>query len=340
MDRIRVATVAHGACNPVRDRDSRGRLHIGPVTASPEIHDPAALDAKTRAQVIDAALAALREGYVFPDVAQEMARAVRAHQRRGDYRGLRSERAFAIQLTEDLRRVSHDEHLRVDYFPAMGADGPPGPPPPGQPPQGPPPGPGDHGITRVERLPGNIGLIAMRGFVPPSPGARDAIAEAMDAVHPTDALIFDMRQNGGGHPDMVALVCSYLFGPEPVQLSSFYGRDGALIDEFQTSEQVQGQRYGDKDVYVLTSARTFSGGEAFAYDLKHLDRATIIGETTGGGAHPMRGMPLPGNFGISVPFARPINPVTQTNWEGTGVIPDIAVPAEDALERALRADRN
>lgn len=183
-------------------------------------------------------------------------------------------------------------------------------------------------------------MIAMRGFVPPSPGARDAIAEAMDAVNTTDALIFDMRQNFGGSTETVALVCSYLVGPEPVELHSIYGRGDALINVSRTSEEVQGQRYGDKPVYVLTSARTVSGGEEFTYDLKHLDRATIIGETTAGAAHLTRPTPLTDHFGIMVPFARPINPVTQTNWEGTGVIPDIAVPAEDALERALRAARN
>jgi C-terminal processing protease CtpA/Prc len=87
---------------------------------------------------------------------------------------------------------------------------------------------------------------------------------------------------------------------------------------------------------VLTSDRTFSGGEEFAYNLKHFGRATIVGETTVGGAHPTEPVELPRDFVMGVPNARPVHPVTGTNWEGSGVEPDIAVPAETALEVALR----
>jgi C-terminal processing protease CtpA/Prc len=133
---------------------------------------------------------------------------------------------------------------------------------------------------------------------------------------------------------MVALVCSYLFGPEPVHLNDLYWREGNRTDEFWTRKELSGKRYLNKDVYVLTSKRTFSGAEEFTYNLKNLKRATIIGETTGGGAHPGGGFRINEHFGVFVPTGRAISPITKTNWEGTGVTPDISVPAEQAFHVA------
>ncbi|MCM3872588.1 MAG: S41 family peptidase, partial [Pyrinomonadaceae bacterium] len=139
------------------------------------------------------------------------------------------------------------------------------------------------------------------------------------------------RGNGGGSPEMVALVCSYLFGAEPVHLNDLYWREGNRTDEFWTRKEVVGKRYLNKDVYVLTSKRTFSGAEEFTYNLKNLKRATIIGETTGGGAHPGGGFRINEHFSMFVPSGRAISPITKTNWEGTGVKPDIEVPSDQAL---------
>lgn len=284
--------------------------------------DAGELDAAARTVVIDAALEALEDRYVFPDVAAEIAQAIRARQRRGDYDAMQFKRAFARQLTEDLQQVSNDQHLwvDVDYLPPSLE--PPAPPP--------------WGIEQARRLDGNVGLIPIRGFPPPDPQLRQALAEAMQTVHSTEALIFDLRNNDGGHPDMTVLVASYLFGPERMRFTSFHDRDG-LAEETFTSVELQGPRYGaDKPVYVLTSDRTFSGGEEFAYNLKHFGRATIVGETTAGGAHPTEPVELSAHLVMFVPSARPVHPVTGTNWEGSGVEPDIAVPAETALEVALR----
>ena len=285
--------------------------------------DAGQIDGAVHADVIDAALEALEDRYVFPEVAAEMAHAIRARQRRGDYDAMQSEWAFARQLTEDLQQVSDDKHLWVDYL--LPSLEPPAPPP--------------GGIEQARRLDGNVGLIPIRGFPTPDPQLRQALAEAMQTVHSTEALIFDLRNNGGGHPDTVVLVASYLFGPERMRFTSFHDRDG-LAEETFTSVELQGPRYGaDKPVYVLTSDRTFSGGEEFAYNLKHFGRATIVGETTAGGAHPTEPVELPRDFVMGVPNARPVNPVTGTNWEGSGVEPDIAVPAYTALEVALRRAR-
>jgi C-terminal processing protease CtpA/Prc len=248
------------------------------------------------------------------------------------YDGITSAKQLATTLTDDLQAVSHDKHLRVRYSHASI---------PERKPQSEPTAEEreqrrraltwmNHGFGKVERLPGNIGYLEFFNFADEELGA-DTVAAAMNFINGTDALIIDMRKNGGGNPAMVALVCSYLFGPEPVHLNDLYWREGNRTDEFWTKKELPGKRYLNKDVYVLTSKRTFSGAEEFTYNLKNLKRATIIGETTGGGAHPGGGFRINEHFGVFVPTGRAINPITKTNWEGTGVTPDINVPADQAF---------
>ena len=187
----------------------------------------------------------------------------------------------------------------------------------------------NHGFNKVERLRGNIGYLEFRGFFDPELGA-ETLAAAMNFLSSTDALIIDLRGNGGGSPEMVALVCSYLFGPEPVHLNDLYWREGNRTDEFWTRKEVAGKRYLNKDVYVLTSKRTFSGAEEFTYNLKNLKRATIIGETTGGGAHPGGVFESTNTSVCSCPLAAP-SVQSPNQLGGTGVKPDIEVPADQAL---------
>jgi C-terminal processing protease CtpA/Prc len=189
------------------------------------------------------------------------------------------------------------------------------------------------GFQKIEKLPGNIGYLDLRGFYDASVGGETAVA-AMNFLANSDALIIDLRQNGGGSPSMIQLISSYLF-EEPVHLNSFYIRKEDRMKQFWTQAQVQGKRMADTPIYVLTSNRTFSAAEEFTYNLKNMERATIIGETTGGGAHPVEFHSFPElHVGLSVPFGRAVNPVTKTNWEGTGIEPHIAVPADEALEVA------
>jgi retinol-binding protein 3 len=156
----------------------------------------------------------------------------------------------------------------------------------------------------------------------------------------TDALIFDLRNNGGGDPEMVALISSYLFGDKPVHLNSLYWRPGDKTDEFWTKPNAAANKFTDKPVYVLTANRTFSAAEEFSYNLKNLKRATIVGETTGGGAHPGSSVRLHEHFAAFIPTGRAISPVTKTNWEGTGVEPDVKVPKEHALKTAYLSALN
>ena len=290
------------------------------------------IDAATRTRVIDGVLKRLNDSYVFPETAKKMEQSIRERVSNKEYDEITSAKAFATKLTDDLQAVSKDKHLRVRYSHTV------------IPERGPRREPTaedrerqkreltwmNHGFSKVERLPGNIGYLEFLNFLDPDLGA-DTVAAAMNFINNTDALIIDMRQNGGGDPAMVALVCSYLFGPEPVHLNDLYWREGNRTDEFWTRKEVAGKRYLNKDVYVLTSKRTFSGAEEFTYNLKNLKRATIIGETTGGGAHPGGGFRITEHFGMFVPTGRAISPITKTNWEGTGVTPDVAVPADQAL---------
>ncbi|HEV7397362.1 MAG TPA: S41 family peptidase [Pyrinomonadaceae bacterium] len=290
------------------------------------------IDAATRTQVIDTVLKRINESYVFPDVAKKMEQSIREHVDKKEYDQITSAKQFATTLTKDLQAVSKDLHLRVRYsneaIPERGAQREPTAEEREQRRQ-------EltwrnHGFSKVERLRGNIGYIEFSNFLDEELGA-DTVAASMNFINNTNALIIDMRQNGGGNPAMVALVCSYLFGPEPVHLNDLYWREGNRTEEFWTRKEVAGKRYLNKDVYVLTSKYTFSGAEEFSYNLKNLKRATIVGETTGGGAHPGGFNRVSEHFGIFIPTGRAISPITKTNWEGTGVTPDISVPADQAL---------
>jgi hypothetical protein len=317
-----------------------GLVAIWPVglLAQVRIRDdgkPLPLTPEMRAEVVAKALKELDDAYVFPDVAAKMRKYVEERVSAKEYDGITTGQALAKQLTADLQAVSKDRHIRVNCSTEPLPERPKGPPP------------ADmlkrmrehmkfsnSGFRKVERLPGNVGYVDLRGFTDHEAGA-DTVAAAFNFLANTDALIFDLRKNGGGSPKMVQLICSYLFDETPVHLNSLYWRKGDRTEEFWTLKEVPGKRYLGKDVYILTSAFTFSGAEEFTYNLKNLKRATVVGETTGGGAHPGGGFPINDHFIMFVPTGRAINPITKTNWEGTGVSPDVAVPADQALEKAL-----
>jgi len=193
-------------------------------------------------------------------------------------------------------------------------------------------GESNFGFEKVERLAGNIGYLDLRGFMPPSL-MGDTAAAAMSFLGNVDALIIDLRQNGGGSPDGVALMASYLFG-QPVRMNDIYDRPSNETRQFWTLPYVPGRRLIGKDVYVLTSNRTFSAAEDFTYGLKNLQRATIVGEVTGGGAHPGGPRRINDHFFVAVPSGRSISFITHTDWEGVGVQPDVKVPAVQALATA------
>jgi hypothetical protein len=293
------------------------------------------IDRAERERVVQGAISNLNEYYVFPDVATKMGDTAQARLKRGEYDDLTNGLVFANRLTDDFQSVSHDKHLRVSFNPGRIPDGPPAPTPEMLAQQRRQMERINCGFVKVEQLPNNIGYLKFNMFANPDVCGATASA-AMNFIANTDALIVDMRDNGGGDPSMVRYVSSYLFSTR-THLNDLWNRKSGETQEYWTLDTIPGKRFGgDKPIYVLTSNRTFSGGEEFTYNLKMLKRATIIGETTGGGAHPVAGRRIDEHFIIGVPGARAINPISKTNWEGVGVEPDIKIAASDALTTAQK----
>jgi hypothetical protein len=296
------------------------------------------VDKATRNEVIEAAIANLDKYYVFPKKADAMGKQLRAKLQRGDFDSLTSAEKMAETLTDVLQRASQDKHLEVRYFEKPVPELPPGQ---------------DQsqedkaeelahwtrlnfGVETVGRLQFNIGYIDLHAFGRPQQTAG-RIAAAMALLADTKALIIDLRRCGGGDPDTVMLLASYLYD-KPTHLNDIYWRDEKRTDERWTTSDVPGKKYGEsRKVYLLTSEDTFSAGEDFAYALRNNGRATLVGETTGGGAHPGNPRRLSAHFMMFVPNGRSINPVTHTDWEGVGVTPDVKTSAKNALAVAQMA---
>lgn len=276
----------------------------------------------------------LERKYVFPEVGARIARVIRE---KGEPDSVDATE-MADLLTRLMRDVSGDKHLLVErqVRPADHA---------GEPDEGEfraglerEARGQSYGVTRVERLAGNVGLVELTGFVEPYL-AGEVLSAAMRIVAHCEALIIDLRQNGGGCPETVAMMISYLFDADkdPVHLNDNYHRPSDKTQQYWTLPYVPGTRYGaSKPVYVLTSEQTFSAAEEFAYDLQALGRAVIVGETTAGGAHPGESVRLDDELVAFIPTGRAINPVTGANWEGTGVTPDISAEAVRAPDTAHR----
>jgi hypothetical protein len=291
------------------------------------------IDSATRSRVIDALANQLKEYYVLVDAADQMEDVLTEHLRTGHYDDITNGWIFANELTKDLRAVSRDKHLVVGFSPI--ANGPPLPSADASRPVQ--MNPASCGFERSEMLADDIGYIKINQFVDPTrcgSSARDVLA----SMTPARAIFFDLRDATGGHAGMVAFIVAQLF-EETVQLSAVHWRQPPGVQELRAPERIPALSLHAKPVYVLTSTRTFSGAEAFAYDLQALKRVTIVGETTAGGAHVVRPERIDERFSVNLPYGRAVNPITGTNWEGVGVVPDKSVPAASALEAALRLVR-
>lgn len=317
-----------------------GALHQAVAQARQPARPGMPVDRQLRSEVIDALIKELDAKYVFPEVAGKLGKTLRARQRAGEFDQIGDAATLATALTETLRNTSGDLHLGVEFSADAIALQDPAKPDPAAlaraeseelqffkri----------NYGVDRVERLPGNIGYVALSGFVPARLGGQ-AYSAAMTLLNGADALIIDLRNNGGGDPAAVALLASYFFD-ERTHLSDIVSREGGAtrVRQMSTSDYVQGPRYASgKEVVILTSKNTFSAAEDFSYALQTLKRATTIGETTGGGAHPGNMERLHAHFLAFIPFGRSLSPITRTDWEGVGVIPDVKVDAAGALRAA------
>ena len=313
-------------------QSSPARAQAPPPPDQPDL----AIDAAMRRAVVDTLCDRVERYYVFPDKAREVARAIRKRMARHEYDRITGAMEFSDSLTAHVQDVAHDLHLRVHYryepIPAQQDDGPP------------PPEEmkrihemnrvRNYGFERVERLPGNVGYLEVRQFSGDPEGQATAVA-AMNFLANTDAVIVDLRRNGGGHPAMIATILTYFVEPDArLMFNTFYKREGDEIEQYHTSPYVHGPRLAGKPLYVLTSRRTGSGAEEFAYDVQTHKLGTLVGEVTAGGANPGGMYRLNEHFAAFIATGRAINPVTKTNWEGVGVQPDSLVKAGEALRSA------
>lgn len=292
---------------------------------------PAAVvvDATARTDVVRSLGAALRQRYVFPETGDRAAARIEAALAAGEYDSLSDPAALAARLTGDLAAVANDKHLLVNSMST------PPPPPSGG---GMPLPPSESGVVRADRLSGGVGYLEIVA-IPRPPALKPVIDPIMAALADSTALIVDLRRNIGGAPDGVAYLASYLAPPgQPLHLDD-------VITRVEGASEVARQPYftqpvpfsfSGRPVLVLTSSRTFSAGESLAYDVQAHRLGTVVGEVTGGGGNLTGPAPLGHGLMAMIPIARAENAVTGTNWEGSGVAPDVAVAADRALAAALR----
>jgi retinol-binding protein 3 len=287
--------------------------------------------------VVEAIADSLVGGYIYEATGRTFADSLRALSAKGHFDTL-SGLSLANEVTDVLRRIAHDRHLsiRFDQAPPPRASGPlrvMRRRPPGSETVATSIVGAEFGFERVERLPGNIAYLDVRGFSN-DPAALRFADSIMSTLAGVRALIIDLGQNRGGGPEMVRLLSTYLFD-SPTHLVSSFMRGMAEPSERWTLPTVRGPRLASVPVFVLTSSLTISAAESFVFGLKAHDRITIVGEPTAGGGHFGGFVSLPGGFSMFLPRGRTYDPRTDKGWEATGIAPDVRVPYERALETAL-----
>jgi len=297
------------------------------------------LTPRQRAQAIEDIAAAFEQTYVFPDVGDTVARDLRSRRERGEYDRITASRELAARLSRDIGAICRDSHTEVAYIEED------------QLAQAPPASPAaakqreearrararadNFGFAEPRRLDGNIALVRFDSFYPAA-DAAPFVQRIMSGVAGADALILDLRENGGGSPQLIAVLASYLYDDTPVHLYDQYDRRLGTRHEAWTDPGVPGERFGSrKPVYILTSAQTFSAAENLAYTLQKLGRAKVVGERTRGGAHGAFGRPVTSHLVPMIATRRVIHAVTKSDWDRVGVIPDVRAPAADALAAAV-----
>lgn len=291
---------------------------------------PAPIDPRARAE---AAAAAIEAEYFDPRKGAAIAADLRKAASAGAFDGLRDPRDFAGALSARLRPL--DGHFQAQWAPPRTAAAAPAR------------GPRDpaafdaemrrvnHGFRDVAVLPGNIGYVDMRMFAHFEGGdgpARSKADAVMATIADTDAVIFDLRQNGGGSPAMVGYLASH-FVPADAKIYNTFKSRGPDAFETPTAE-IRGKRRLEVPLYILVSGRTASAAESFAYTLQAAKRAVIVGAPTAGGANPGDFHPIGEGLRLFISDGSPVNPLTGKNWEGTGVVPDVATDPAEALARA------
>lgn len=276
----------------------------------------------------------LNKHYIFPEKAASISTYLLSQQKKGAYRGsLTNPQKLAEQLGRDIATVHHDPHMRVKFEPGFVQQNNDKPMP--------------EEIERIKAywkennytfrnvkiLPGNIGYLPFNLFVDDIEAAKETVTAALKFLRNTTALIIDLRENMGGSPQMVSHIESYFF-KEKTHMNDLINRSTRdTVFMYADPAKTDGLTLS-MPIYILTSHNTFSGAEDFSYGMQIAKRAVVVGETTGGGAHPQMPFSVGQGFIVFIPFARSINPVTQTDWEGTGVMPDVRIAANEAFIKA------
>ncbi len=282
--------------------------------------------------VIETLSQLMNDFYVFPEVAHETEKHLKSQLKSGHFDIYSEKIAFAKALTESVQSINNDKHMRImankpfvepentperkvaeqlDYIDRFRRF--------------------NSGLTTVKIMDGNVGYLDLRGFAGFEQN-KSAVDAYMTLLANCDALIIDLSKNGGGDPHMVQYLCSYFFDKN-VHLNSLYWRDGDVTQEFWTLENIDGTKMPSVPLFVITSDKTFSGAEEFSYNMQTQNRATLIGQTSGGGANPGRTMRINNDLGVFIPMGKAINPITKTNWEGVGVVPEIKTTLEGAINK-------
>jgi hypothetical protein len=293
----------------------------------------AEFDDGARTKLIEEYAQKLQYHYVFPDKGKLLADSLRSHLKHGDYAGL-EEKALAEQVQKDLDAVVPDQHNGMVYVEFDALEEPSSPPPKPAVPVA-RPGPDNFGLAKFE-MKGKVAYLQVSRFGPVDSFATEALAKVMSQAADSQAMIVDLRDGQGGMPPMVTLLSSYFFDDRPVHLLDELDRSGKVTDSFITTTKLTGPRYGSqRPLYILVDEETASAAEAFAYGLQKQKRAVIVGHKTSGGAHKQFGEPVSHHLIAFVAIGRSVDPITQSNWERTGVQPDIEVSAAQALDVAL-----
>lgn len=297
------------------------------------------LDDNYKRVVIEKLSHLMEDYYIYPEVAKKTSEHLHTQYKDGHFNKYTDLESFAHSLTEAVQSINKDKHMRIRANKAFEA-------------------PENtlerkaeermdqinnyrsfnHGFKELKILEGNVGYLDLRAFA----GIQNAkeIADAyMKLMSQADALIIDLSHNGGGDPSMVQYLCSYFFD-EKLHLNSLHYREGDRVEEYWTLEEVGGKKMADTPLFVVTGGRTFSGAEEFSYNMQTQKRATLIGQTTGGGANPGSTRGINQDLSVFIPTGRAVNPITNTSWEGVGVIPEIQTTKEATFDKVYSLAKN
>ena len=288
------------------------------------------LNQKYKEQVIHKLSQLMNDYYVFPEVAKLTEKHLLAQLKEGHFDKFENDKTFAEALTISVQSVNKDKHMRIRVNkPYQAATNSP-----------------DRlveellddiersretnsGLNAVKIMEGNVGYLDLREFSELESGIPTADAY-MKLLSRTDAVIVDLRENGGGVPSMVQYLCSYFFD-QKLLLDSHYHREGNDTIEYWTLDKIGGTKMPDVPLFVIISGKTFSGAEEFAYNMQTQKRATLVGQTSRGGANPGGTIGINEHLNVFIPTGTSINPITKTNWEGVGVVPEVVTSIEESL---------